>query len=142
MSYAVAVDIGGTFTDLVAFDPEFKKVIYAKSPTTYGNFVEGIFKCFEHAGIGPGEVDLLNHGTTLVINSLIQRQGARTALITTKGFRDVLEIARANRPDPFDLYYQRDEPLVPRDLRFEVAERIGASGEIITHLRGKSRAWK
>jgi N-methylhydantoinase A len=134
MSYAVAVDIGGTFTDLVAFDPESKKVIYAKSPTTYGNFVEGIFKCFEHAGVGPGEAGLLNHGTTLVINSLIQRQGAKTALVTTQGFRDVLEIARANRPDPFDLYYRRDEPLVPRDLRFEVAERIGATGEIITPL--------
>ena len=77
---------------------------------------------------------MVNHGTTLVINSLIQRQGAKTALITTLGFRDVLEIARANRPDPFDLYYQRDEPLVPRDLRFEVAERIGATGEVLTPL--------
>lgn len=134
MSFAVAVDIGGTFTDLVAFDPESKKVIYAKSPTTYGNFAEGIFDCFDHAGVGPGEASLLNHGTTLVINSLIQRQGAKTALVTTRGFRDVLEIARANRPDPFDLYYRRDEPLVPRDLRFEVAERIGADGEIITPL--------
>ncbi len=134
MSYAVAVDIGGTFTDLVAFDSETNEVIYAKSPTTYGNFVEGILKCFDSAGVVPGDAALLNHGTTLVINSLIQRQGARTALVTSRGFRDVLEIARANRPDPFDLYYQRDEPLVPRDLRFEVDERIGANGEIITAL--------
>ena len=107
MSFAVAVDIGGTFTDLVAFDPVTKDVIYAKSPTTYGNFVDGILSCFDQAGVGPADAVLLNHGTTLVINSLIQRQGAKTALVTTKGFRDVLEIARANRPDPFDLYYER-----------------------------------
>ncbi|HSR56326.1 MAG TPA: hydantoinase/oxoprolinase family protein, partial [Alphaproteobacteria bacterium] len=140
MSFAVAVDIGGTFTDLVAFDPATKNVIYAKSPTTYGNFVEGILNCFDHAGLGPKESRLLNHGTTLVINSLIQRQGAKTALITTEGFRDVLEIARANRPDPFDLYYQRDEPLIPRDLRFEVPERIGADGSVITPLDTKALA--
>jgi N-methylhydantoinase A len=134
MSFAVAVDIGGTFTDLVAFDPVTKDVVYAKSPTTYGNFVEGILDCFEHAGLAPADSRLLNHGTTLVINALIQRQGAKTALVTTKGFRDVLEIARANRPDPFDLYYRRDEPLIPRDLRFEVNERIGAGGEVIAPL--------
>ncbi len=134
MSFAVAVDIGGTFTDLVAFDPVTKDVVYAKSPTTYGNFVEGILHCFEHAGLAPADSRLLNHGTTLVINALIQRQGAKTALVTTKGFRDVLEIARANRPDPFDLYYRRDEPLIPRDLRFEVNERIGATGEVIAPL--------
>ncbi|MDX1486244.1 MAG: hydantoinase/oxoprolinase family protein, partial [Alphaproteobacteria bacterium] len=134
MSFAVAVDIGGTFTDLVAFDPDTKRVIYAKSPTTYGNFVEGILSCFSHADVAPADARLLNHGTTLVINSLIQRQGAKTALVTTKGFRDVLEIARANRPDPFDLYYRRDEPLIPRDLRFEVPERIAADGQVITPL--------
>ncbi len=140
MSFAVAVDIGGTFTDLVAFDPVTKDVIYAKSPTTYGNFVDGILSCFDQAGVGPADAELLNHGTTLVINSLIQRQGAKTALVTTKGFRDVLEIARANRPDPFDLYYERDEPLIPRDLRFEVTERIGADGEIIAPLDGQALA--
>ncbi len=134
MSLAVAVDIGGTFTDLVAFDHDSKKVVYAKSPTTYGNFVAGILDCFDHAGLSPGDASLVHHGTTLVINSLIQRKGAKTALITTEGFRDVLEIARANRPDPFDLYYQRDEPLIPRDLRFEVGERIGATGEVLTPL--------
>src|SRR5207237_4339922 len=75
-----------------------------------------------------------NHGTTLVINSRIQRKGAKAALLTTKGFRDVLEIARGNRPDPFDLHYRRDEPLVPRVLRFEVTERIGSNGEIVTPL--------
>ena len=134
MSYAVAIDIGGTFTDLVAFDHEADKVIYTKSPTTYGNFVEGILDCFRKANIAPEDTLLINHGTTLVINSLIQRLGGRTALITTRGFRDVLEIARGNRPDPLDLYYQRDEPLIPRDMRFEVNERMDSTGKIIRAL--------
>ena len=134
MSYAIAVDIGGTFTDLVAFDHETHKVIYAKSPTTYDNLVDGILDCFTKAKVTPAEASLVNHGTTLVINSLIQRKGAKTALITSQGFRDILEIARGNRPDPFDLHYQRDEPLIPRELRLEVPERIGSKGEVVTPL--------
>ena len=134
MSYAIAVDIGGTFTDLVAFDHETHRVVYSKSPTTYDNLVEGILDCFNKAKIKPAEASLVNHGTTLVINSLIQRKGAKTALVTSKGFRDILEIARGNRPDPFDLHYQRDEPLIPRELRLEVAERMGSKGEVVTPL--------
>ena len=134
MSYAIAVDIGGTFTDLVAFDHASHRVIYAKSPTTYENLVDGILECFYKAKIRPAEASLVNHGTTLVINSLIQRKGAKTALITSKGFRDVLEIARGNRPDPFDLHYQRDEPLIPRELRLEVPERLDSKGEVVTPL--------
>jgi N-methylhydantoinase A len=134
MSYVLAVDIGGTFTDLVAFDHENQKVTYAKSPTTYDNLVGGILNCFAKAKITPADASLVSHGTTLVINSLIQRQGAKTGLVTTKGFRDILEIARGNRPDPFDLHYQRDEPLIPRELRFEVPERIDSKGEVVTAL--------
>ncbi|HEY3167165.1 MAG TPA: hydantoinase/oxoprolinase family protein, partial [Candidatus Binatia bacterium] len=134
MAYAVAVDIGGTFTDLVAYDHATRRVIYAKSPTTYDNLVEGIRDCFHKAKIKPAEASLVNHGTTLVINSLIQRTGAKTALVTSKGFRDILEIARGNRPDPFDLHYQRDEPLIPRELRLEVPERTGSKGEVVTPL--------
>ncbi len=134
MAYVVAVDIGGTFTDLVAFDHDTQKVIYTKSPTTYGNFVDGIVDCFGKGKIAPADANFLNHGTTLVINALIQRRGAKTALVTSAGFRDVLEIARANRPDPFDLHYQRDEPLIPRELRFEVPERIDAKGNVIVPL--------
>src|SRR3954468_3930886 len=124
MSYAVAVDIGGTFTDLVGYDHDSRRVIYTKSATTYDNFVEGILDCYGKAGLTPAQTSFLNHGTTLVINAYIQRRGAKAALVTTSGFRDVLEIARGNRPDPFDLHYKRDEPLIPRDLRFEVSERI------------------
>ena len=134
MPFAVAVDIGGTFTDLVAYDHDTHEVVYTKAPTTYGNFVDGIVECFEKAGVRPDQSNFLNHGTTLVINSLIQRKGAKAALITTKGFRDVLEIARGNRPDPFDLHYRRDEPIIPRELRFEVVERIGATGDIVAPL--------
>ena len=134
MPFAVAVDIGGTFTDLVAYDYEGQTVAYAKSPTTYGNLVDGVLNCFAKAKLDPQTADFVNHGTTLVINALIERKGAKAALLTTKGFRDVLEIARGNRPDPFDLHYQRGEPLIPRALRFEVTERIGSKGEIITPL--------
>src|SRR5436190_10383159 len=134
MPYAVAVDIGGTFTDLVAYDHDGHQVVYSKSPTTYGNFVDGILDCFAKVKLEPHTAHFVNHGTTLVINSLIQRKGAKAALVTTKGFRDVLEIARGNRPDPFDLHYRRDQPLIPRALRFEVTERIGSKGEVIAPL--------
>jgi N-methylhydantoinase A len=134
MPYAVAVDIGGTFTDLVAYDHESRKVIYAKSPTTYNNLVEGILDCFQKAKVKPAEATFVNHGTTLVINSLIQRRGAKTALVTSAGFRDILEIARGNRPDPFDLHYQRDEPLIPRELRLEVRERMDSKGQVVDAL--------
>src|SRR5580704_8288875 len=134
MPHAVAVDIGGTFTDLVAYDHDSGAVVYTKSPTTYGNLVEGVLDCFVKAKLDPRAASLVNHGTTLVINALIQRKGAKAALVTTAGFRDILEIARGNRPDPFDLHYRRDDPLIPRELRFEVTERIGAKGEIVTPL--------
>ena len=133
-SYAVAVDIGGTFTDLVAYERNSGDVLVTKSPTNYDNLGAGILDCFEKAGVECTDVSVVNHGTTLVINSLIQRKGANTALITTKGFRDVLEIARGNRPDPFDLYYVRDEPLIPRTMRFEVDERMGPKGEVVIPL--------
>jgi N-methylhydantoinase A len=134
MAYAVAVDIGGTFTDLVGYDHDSRQVVCTKAPTTYGNFVSGIFDCFAKAGLEPKQADFLNHGTTLVINAYIQRKGAKAALVTSQGFRDILEIARGNRPDPFDLNYRRDEPLIPRNLRFEVPERIAADGQTVTPL--------
>lgn len=134
MTYTVAVDIGGTFTDLVAYDHASHRVHYTKSPTTYGNFVEGILDCFAKGKLAPDDTEIVNHGTTLVINALIQRRGANAALVTTKGFRDVLEIARGNRSDPFDLNYRRDPPLIPRKLRFEVDERIASSGEAVRPL--------
>ena len=87
MAYSVAVDIGGTFTDLVAYDDESRSVVFTKSPTTYDNFVAGVLDCFTKAKLDPGAASFVNHGTTLVINALIQRKGAKAALLTTRGFR-------------------------------------------------------
>ena len=134
MAYLIAVDIGGTFTDLVAYDYDTGEVRYTKSPTTYGDFIVGVRDCLRKALLPSDAVRFINHGTTLVINALIQRQGAKAALIATKGFRDVLEIARGNRPDPFDLHYRRDDPLIPRELRYEVAERIAHDGTELVPL--------
>jgi len=134
MRTILAVDIGGTFTDLVACDLDSGAVRYAKTPTTYNDFVEGIFTCLSKAAVPVADAALVKHGSTLVINALIQRRGAKTALITTKGFRDTLEIGRGNRPTPFDLRYRRDAALVPRTLRFEVAGRIDGKGREIEPL--------
>ncbi len=134
MPLAVAIDIGGTFTDLVAYDYETRRVMYAKSPTTYDNLATGVLECCKKAIVQPHQATLINHGTTLVINALIQRNGAKAALVTSKGFRDILEIGRGNRPAPFDLYYRRDEPLIPREQRFEVPERMGSKGEVVEPL--------
>lgn len=134
MQHILAVDIGGTFTDLVVCDVETGTVSYAKSPTTYDRFSDGIFDCFRKAGIGPSSASYIKHGTTLVINSLLQRTGARTALLTTRGFRDVLEIGRGNRTQPFNLRFRRDPPLVPRELRFEVSERMDPKGNPLEPL--------
>ena len=134
MSYIFAVDIGGTFTDLVACDLESGRVTYSKSATTYGNFGDGIFDCIRKAAVEPRDALFVKHGTTLVINSLLQRAGAKTALATTKGFRDVLEIGRGNRTQPFNLRFRRDAALIPRERRFEVSERMAADGTVRTLL--------
>ena len=132
----VATDIGGTFTDLVsvAFDPKTGKraaVKVAKSDTTPGHFEQGILDTIEKGAVNLKEVVFFAHGTTVVINALTERKGAKTALITTKGFRDVLEIARCNRPDLFNFNFEKQPPFVPRCLRFEIAERMNYKGEPI-----------
>jgi N-methylhydantoinase A len=132
--YIIAVDIGGTFTDLVACDVETGAVAYTKSPTTYNRLGEAIFDCIRKAKINAREANFVKHGTTLVINALLQRVGAKTALLATKGFRDLLEIGRGNRTRPFDLRFHREPPLVPRELRFDVTERVRGSGKVQTPL--------
>lgn len=134
MGYILAADTGGTFTDLVAYDREDGRLVYTKSLTTYDDLVTGVMDCLRKAEIDLGRADVVKFGTTLVINTFVQRNGARTALVTTAGFRDVLEARRGNRPLPFDLRYRRDPLLIERDLRFEVAERIGADGTIVLPL--------
>ena len=127
-----AVDTGGTFTDLAGFDFAQRKVVYSKSLTTYGELTEGIMSAVNKAGMALTGENLFKHGTTLVINALLQRSASDIALITTRGFRDVLEMARGNRPLPFDLFYQRSTPLIPRELRFEIAERMDGQGNTLT----------
>ena len=135
----VATDIGGTFTDLVCLELDEKSgkpigVKVAKSDTTPSNFEEGILDTIKKGAINLKEIDFFAHGTTVVINALTERKGAKTALITTKGFRDVLEIARCNRPDLFNFNFIKQPPFVPRYLRFEVEERMNYKGEICKEL--------
>ncbi|HEY2690390.1 MAG TPA: hydantoinase/oxoprolinase family protein [Streptosporangiaceae bacterium] len=126
----VAVDIGGTFTDLVAVDPA-GQVVRAKADTTPGRLERGVLAALERSGVPAASVTAFIHGTTVVINAVTERRGVPTALVTTRGFRDVLEIGRANRPDLYNLAYRKPAPFVPRHLRFEVGERMSYRGEVI-----------
>jgi N-methylhydantoinase A len=131
-SIRVATDVGGTFTDLVCFetDPETGQSVVrtAKSDTTPPDFEQGVLNVLAKGEVDPATVDFLAHGTTVVINSLTERKGARVGLITTEGFRDTLEIARGNRPDFFNLHYEKPKPFVPRYLRQELPGRMSYRG--------------
>ena len=127
----IAVDTGGTFTDLVAFDPATQSIRYTKSLTTHGNPIDGILDCVDKTAVALDRASLFKHGTTLVINTLIERSGPSIALVTTRGFRDIVELGRGNRTEPFDLFYRRSAALVPRQARFEVDERVDGYGEIL-----------
>ncbi len=131
---AVAIDIGGTFTDLVGFDDKARRFVDAKSLTTPHNLVQGIIDCLAKSGLEAGAVDELIHGSTIAINTLIERTGAKTALVVTSGTRDVYIIGRGNRPEAYNLLFHRHRPLVPRHLTREVKERVLASGAIDTPL--------
>lgn len=130
----LASDIGGTFTDLVYFDEEKNELKVEKSLTTPKNLTMGVEKTIDMAGILGGDVDFFIHGGTTVINAITERKGAKTALVTTSGFRDVLEIARGNRPDLYNLNFEKPLPFVPRRLRFEVRGRVNATGKEIEPL--------
>jgi N-methylhydantoinase A len=134
----VATDVGGTFTDLVYFgtDPVTGRqtIRTAKADTTPPDFERGIMDVFAKANIDPAQLASFTHGTTVVINALTERKGVRTALITTEGFRDVLEIGRGNRPSFFDLFYQKPTCFVPQELRREVPGRMNYRGEEIAPL--------
>ncbi|MCW5770355.1 MAG: hydantoinase/oxoprolinase family protein [Rhodospirillaceae bacterium] len=134
MSLFVGTDIGGTFTDLVGYDSASNRLVFGKTLTNYGDLVAGVAACLESARIEPRAVAVLKHGTTQVINTLLERKGAKTALVTTKGFADILEIGRAGRPLPYDLDYARHPPLVPRPWRLEVSERMDAQGTVLVPL--------
>ncbi len=125
----VAIDVGGTFTDFAAFDDRSNKLLITKAPTT-PQIIEGMMQCFDRSGVKVNEINHFVHGTTIAINTVIERKGAKAGMLVTKGFRDVLEIGRGNIPNAFDLLFATPVPLVPRRLRLEVDERTLADGSV------------
>jgi N-methylhydantoinase A len=130
----VAVDIGGTFTDLVAYDEATREVVSVKTPSTPPGFIDGVMNALEKAGIGPDEITVFKHGSTIATNAIIERRGAKTGLITTAGMRDVLAAGRANRPDLFNSNWDPSPPLVPRRNVLTVGERIDYEGTVLREL--------
>ncbi len=128
----VGVDIGGTFTDLVGY--QNGGIVTSKCSTVPADPTEGVAEALRIAGCDLAAMDELLHGSTIAINTVLEKSGARTALITTAGFRDVYAIGRGNRPDAFNLFFHRPRPLVPRELTFEVAERMNAAGEVLVPI--------
>jgi N-methylhydantoinase A len=127
-SIRIAVDIGGTFTDLAAYNENGDLLSFGKSLSTHDDLVRGIQDTVEGARVSFKDAFLFLHGSTIVINTLLERTGAQTALLITEGFRDIYEIGRINRPDAYNLFFDKHRPLVPRSLRFEVPERLLADG--------------
>ena len=130
----VASDVGGTFTDLVYLVEETGEVGVAKVSTTPRDFSRGVIETLRKSGLDAAAAEFFVHGSTVIINALTERKGAKTALITTRGFRDILEIGRANRPDIYNMQYSKPRPFVPRHLRFEVSERTGFQGQELEPL--------
>jgi N-methylhydantoinase A len=130
----LAADIGGTFTDIAVFDDKSGRLTFGKALSTPQRLVDGISAGVDKAGSDYGSAGLFLHGSTIAINTILERTGAKTALITTEGFRDVYEIGRINRPDAYNLYFQKHVPLIERALRFEVKERVRADGEVLIPL--------
>jgi N-methylhydantoinase A len=142
MGWVVGVDVGGTFTDFYAIDTASGAYAVHKMPSTPTNpaqaVVDGLQALCAHHGIALASMTRLSHGTTVATNALLQRRGAAVALITTQGFRDLLEIGRQTRPHMFSLQEDHATPLVPRQRRFEVAERVTASGAVLRPLTTES----
>jgi N-methylhydantoinase A len=131
--YIVGIDVGGTFTDLLCLDTESQELLSEKVPSIPGSQWKGVIGALEKLGIDYSEIRAFVHGTTIATNALLERKGAKTGLITTEGFRDTLEIGRTRRliGGLFDIKFIRPKPLVSRELRVEVDERVAADGEIL-----------
>lgn len=136
----VAADVGGTFTDIAIFDEASGALKLGKCLTTPAHLIDGINDGVQKAGARFDQANLFLHGTTTAINTLLERTGARTALVTTRGFRDIYEIGRINRPEAYNLFFQKHRPLVERSLRFEVDERLLGSGEVLKPLQEQELA--
>ena len=135
----IGVDVGGTNTDICAIDEATGELMVYKLPSSLKDqsqaVVGGVKKIVEKYGLDYNEVDRFIHGTTVATNAILETRGARTALITTKGFRDLLEIGRQKRPDLYDLQMDKAPVLVPRNLRYELSERMNYRGEILEELK-------
>ncbi len=127
------IDVGGTFTDLVHYDSRAGRVRLAKVPTTLDNQADGVLGALDAAGVDAAALDLIVHGTTTTTNAVLERRLCKTGLITTQGFRDVLELGRRTRPQAYGMKGQF-RPLIPRDLRLEVPERMLADGSVYRAL--------
>ena len=134
----VAIDIGGTFTDLMAFDEASGRFSQAKSLTTPARLVQGIVDCLKKSGVDCAAISELIHGSTTAINTLIERKGAKTGLIVTRGIRDVYVIGRGNRPEAYNLFFHRHQPLVARHLTREIEERVTSAGDAYRPLNKAS----
>jgi N-methylhydantoinase A len=130
----VAIDIGGTFTDLVAYDEDTEQTFVAKTPSTPPVFIDGVLSVLEKAGIGPDEIAYLKHGSTIATNAIIERRGAKAGLVTTRGMRDVLAAGRANRPDLFNSNWDPSPPLIQRRNVLEATERVDYAGAVLTAI--------
>jgi len=133
MTQIVGVDVGGTFTDLVIFDTVTESVKISKVPSTPENQSFGVMSALESVGVTLERLDALIHGTTVTTNALLERKVSRVGLITTKGFRDVLELGRRTRPKPYGMTGSF-ECIIPRELRLEVRERVDCDGEVVEKL--------
>jgi N-methylhydantoinase A len=134
-SLRIAADVGGTFTDVAVFDEITGRIRLGKSLTTPKKLVQGMQDGVTRAGESFDKANLFLHGTTVAINTLLERNGAKTALITTQGFRDIYEIGRINRPEAYNLFFKKHKPLIDRYLRFEVSERLTSEGSVLRPLK-------
>lgn len=138
MSYRIGVDIGGSFTDFVAFDDVTGKLhalkVFSRPDAPGQEVVAGLDGLGERFGLDPRDVTHFTHGTTVGVNAVIMRRGPKLALLATRGFTDVLELARLRMPDAYNLFCRRADPLISRDMTFAVSGRLGASGEEIEPL--------
>src|SRR5215212_4988052 len=126
----LAADIGGTFTDIAVFDDRTGALSFGKVLSTPQRLVDGINAGVAKTGSDYSAAGLFLHGSTVAINTILERTGGKTALLITEGFRDVYEIGRINRPDAYNLFFRKHVPLVERALRFEVKERVLSDGDI------------
>src|SRR5260221_7354112 len=131
--FSIGVDVGGTFTDVLLLDRAGKAFRTAKVPSTPADQADGFLAGIARVGVDLRAVDEIVHGTTVATNAVLERKGARCGLITTAGFRDVLELGRRTRPNPYGMTGSF-EALIPRDLRLEVPERVDAAGRVVTPL--------